>query len=150
MYRQTGPIVDGHSALPLGVAHIKRVGVDITVIATSSMVHVALEAAERLEATGISIEVIDPRTLTPLDVDTLVESVKKTAHCIVVDEGYTRFGATAEIASLVAHRAFDSLDAPVERIGAMDVPVPFSPSLEDRTIPDADVVVERAKALVGR
>ena len=150
MYRQTGPIADGHSALPLGVAHIKRVGRDITVIATSSMVHVALEAAERLEATGISAEVIDPRTLTPLDIDTLVGSVRKTSHCIVVDEGYNRFGATAEIASLVAYRAFDYLDAPVERIGAMDVPVPFSPSLEDRTIPGADIVVERAQALVGR
>jgi pyruvate dehydrogenase E1 component beta subunit len=150
MYRRTGEITDGHSALPLGVAHIKRTGVDITIIATSSMVHVALEAAEILEATGISVEVIDPRTLAPLDIDTLVESVRKTSHCIVVDEGYTRFGATAEIASLVAYRAFDYLDAPVERIGAMDVPVPFSPSLEDRTIPDADIVVERAKALIGR
>src|SRR5207248_690265 len=103
-----------------------------------------------LASEGISAEVIDPRTLTPLDEETLVRSVQKTSRCIVVDEGYSRFGATAELAALVAHKAFYYLDAPVERIGAMDVPVPFSPPLEDLTIPNADAVVRAALRLVGR
>ena len=118
--------------IPLGqAAHRARPGGDVTVVATSSMVGVALEAAERLSAEGIDVEVVDPRTLTPLDVETIVESVRKTSRCVVVDEGCTHFGATAEIASVVARDAFFSLEAPVQRIGAMDVPVPFSPVLED-------------------
>jgi pyruvate dehydrogenase E1 component beta subunit len=150
MYRLEGPIPEDDVALPFGVADIKRPGDDITVIATSSMVQVALEAAERLHEVGIDAEVIDPRTLTPLDTETLVRSAMKTSRCIVVDEGYERFGATAELASIVAREAFFYLDAPVERIGAADVPVPFSPPLEDRTIPTAELLVERTRALVGR
>jgi pyruvate dehydrogenase E1 component beta subunit len=150
MYRQTGPLMEGDFTIPLGVADIKRAGRDITIIATSSMVQIALEAADRLQDADISAEVIDPRTLTPLDVETLVRSAKKTSRCMVIDEGYGRFGATAELASIVAREAFYYLDAPVERVGAMDVPVPFSPSLEDQTIPSVDVVVGRARGLVGR
>jgi pyruvate dehydrogenase E1 component beta subunit len=150
MYRQTGTLMEGDFTIPLGVADIKRDGSDITIIATSSMVQVALEAADRLQDADISAEVIDPRTLTPLDVETLVQSAKKTSRCMVIDEGYGRFGATAELASIVAHEAFYYLDAPVERVGAMDVPIPFSPALEDQTIPSLEVVVERARALVGR
>jgi pyruvate dehydrogenase E1 component beta subunit len=150
MYRMEGPVPDEDLALPFGVADVKRPGDDITMIATSSMVQVALEAADRLREVGIEAEVIDPRTLTPLDTETLVRSAMKTSRCVVIDEGYEKFGVTAELASIVAHGAFYYLDAPVERIGAADVPVPFSPPLEDQTIPSAELVAERARALVGR
>ena len=148
MYRESGPVPTGDYSIPLGVAAVRREGEDITLIATSSMVNVALTAAEELAAQGISAEVIDPRTLAPLDEATLVESVRKTSRCIVIDEGYRRYGATAELAALVAEQAFYWLDAPVQRIGAMDVPVPFSPSLEDLTIPNVATVVARAQELV--
>ncbi len=148
MYRESGPVPAGDYCIPLGEAQVCRAGEDITLIATSSMVGVALEAAAALAGEGISAEVIDPRTLAPLDEETLVESVRKTSRCIVIDEGYRSFGATAELAALVAERAFYWLDAPVQRIGAMDVPVPFSPSLEDLTIPNVADVVTRARELV--
>ena len=109
------------------MADIKRQGSDITIVATSSMVLVALGAAEKLEQIGISAEVIDPRTTYPLDKQTLIDSAKKTSRAIVLDEGYERYGVTAEIASVITDGAFYYLDAPVKRMGAMDVPVPFSP-----------------------
>jgi pyruvate/2-oxoglutarate/acetoin dehydrogenase E1 component len=140
MYREKGPVPEGDGPIELGRAAIKRAGSDVTVVATSSMVGVALETAEMLSGKGIEVEVVDPRTLTPLDVETIVNSVRKTCRCVVLDEGYTRFGATAEIAAIVAREAFFFLDAPVERIGAMDVPIPFSPALEDLTIPDPDAL----------
>ena len=148
MYRESGPVPAGDYSIPLGVAQVCRAGEDITLIATSSMVAVALNAARQLAEQGISAEVIDPRTLSPLDESALVESVRKTSRCIVIDEGYRRFGATAELAALVAEQAFYDLDAPVLRIGALDVPVPFSPALEDLTIPDVATVVARARELV--
>ena len=150
MYGLKGPVPEGEYAIPFGVADIKRPGTDITIVATSSMVHVALEAAKALEGAGISAEVIDPRTLAPLDAETLIASAQKTGRAIVVDEGYQQFGATAEIAAVIADGAFDYLDAPVKRIGAMNVPVPFSPVLEDQTVPTADSVAAAAKALCGR
>jgi len=103
-----------------------------------------------LAAIGLSAEVVDPRTLVPLDHDTLINSAKKTSRVIVIDEGYERYGVTAELAAAIADGAFYYLDAPVRRLGAMDVPVPFSPGLEDLTIPNAAAVVEAAKALCGR
>lgn len=136
--------------IPLGVADIKRAGSDISLIATSSMVLVALEAAAALAELEISAEVVDPRTLAPLDTQTLIESAKKTSRAIVIDEGYERFGTTAELAALIADGAFYYLDAPVKRLGAMHVPIPFSPALEDRTIPTAATVVALAKSLCGR
>lgn len=150
MYRETGPVPDGDFTVPLGVAEVRREGDDVTLVATSSMVSVALEAATILEAEGIAAEVVDPRTLTPLDETALVDSVKKTSRCIVIDEGYERFGASAEIAAIVADRAFYSLRAPVKRIAALDVPVPFSPRLEAATIPSSERVVDCARALLGR
>src|SRR5947207_14684921 len=102
-----------------------------------------------LEEIGISAEVIDPRTTYPLDKQALIDSAKKTSRAIVVDEGYERYGTTAEIASVIAEGAFYHLDAPVKRIGAMDVPIPFSPALEDLTVPTAESVVRSAKALCG-
>ena len=150
MYQLKGPVPEGEYAIPFGLADIKRPGTDVTIVATSSMVHVALDAAKALEGAGISAEVVDPRTLAPLDAETLIASARKTGRAIVVDEGYQQFGATAEIAAVIADGAFDYLDAPVKRIGAMNVPVPFSPVLEDRTVPTAESVAAAAKALCGR
>ena len=114
------------------------------------MVQVALGRRAMLAEIGISAEVVDPRTTAPLDKQTLIESAKKTSRAIVVDEGYERYGVTAEIASVIADGAFYYLDAPVKRMGAMDVPVPFSPVLEDLTVPTAAGLVEVAKALCGK
>jgi pyruvate/2-oxoglutarate/acetoin dehydrogenase E1 component len=150
MYRLKGPVPAEEYTIPFGVAEIKCEGRDVTIVATSSMVAVALGAAKMLEEVGISAEVIDPRTTFPLDKHTLIESAKKTSRAIVVDEGYERYGVTAEIASVIGEGAFYFLDAPVKRIGAMDVPVPFSPVLEDLTVPSEKVVFETAKALCGR
>ncbi|TMD47991.1 MAG: alpha-ketoacid dehydrogenase subunit beta [Chloroflexi bacterium] len=150
MYQLKGPVPEGDYTIPFGVADIKRPGNDITIVATSSMVQIALAAADGLEKLDISAEVIDPRTMYPLDRDTLIDSAKKTSRVIVVDEGYERYGVTAEIAAVVADGAFYFLDAPVKRMGAMNVPVPFSPALEDLTVPTADSVMEVAKTLCGR
>jgi pyruvate/2-oxoglutarate/acetoin dehydrogenase E1 component len=142
MYNQQGAIPDGDYVVPLGVARIHREGTDATIICTSSMLYPTLEAAEQLAGMGIEVEVIDPRTLSPLDEDTLVNSAIKTGHVLVVDEGYQNFGVTAEIAARINDKAFHYLDAPVQRLGAADVPVPFAPSLEDLTIPSAERIVE--------
>jgi acetoin:2,6-dichlorophenolindophenol oxidoreductase subunit beta len=150
MYQLKGLVPEGEYTIPLGVASIKREGTDITIVATSSMVQVALAAAEILEKLAISAEVIDPRTTFPLDKQALIESAKKTSRAIVIDEGYERYGVTAEIASVIADGAFYYLDAPVKRMGAMDVPVPFSPVLEDQTVPTASSVAELARTLCGR
>ena len=147
MYRSKGPVPAEDYTVPFGVADVKRAGTDITIVATSSMVQVALAAAAMLEEIGISAEVIDPRTTFPLDKQALIDSAKKTSRVIVVDEGYERYGVTAEIAAVIADGAFYHLDAPVKRIGAMDVPIPFSPVLEDLTVPNEKAVVEAAKAL---
>jgi len=150
MYTLKGPVPEGDYTIPFGVADIKRVGTDITLVGTSSMVHIALEAAEKLAELGISAEVVDPRTTVPLDKKALIESAKKTSRAIVIDEGYEQYGATAEIASIIADGAFYYLDAPVKRMGAMNVPIPFSPVLEDLTVPTAEKVMAVAKALCNR
>jgi len=151
MYKTVkGPVPAEEYTVPLGVADVKREGTDITLVATSSMVYVALEAAKLLEDIGISAEVVDPRTLVPLDKQTLIESAKKTSRVIVIDEGYEQYGVTAELASVIADGAFYYLDAPVKRMGAMNVPIPFSPALEDLTIPNAQGVFEMAKRLCGK
>jgi pyruvate/2-oxoglutarate/acetoin dehydrogenase E1 component len=150
MYQLKGPVPEGDYTIPFGVADIKREGTDITIIATSSMVQVALAAAEQLAELGISAEIIDPRTTFPLDKQTMIESAKKTSRAIVMDEGYERYGVTAELAATIAEGAFYYLDAPVKRMGAMDVPIPFSPVLEDQTVPTPTGVVELAKTLCGR
>jgi pyruvate/2-oxoglutarate/acetoin dehydrogenase E1 component len=150
MFRVNGPVPAEDYTIPLGVADVKRPGSDITLVATSSMVQVALAAAERLAETGISAEVVDPRTTYPLDKATLIESAKKTSRAIVIDEGYNRYGVTAEIASVIAEGAFYYLDAPVLRMGAMDVPIPFSPVLEDLTVPTPESVFKAATVLCTR
>jgi len=149
MYKLKGPVPSEDYTLPLGVADVKRVGSDITLVATSSMVQVALGAAALLEKAGISAEVVDPRTAWPLDEKSLIESARKTSRVIVVDEGYGRYGVTAELASVVAEGAFYNLEAPVKRMGAMHVPIPFSPALEDLTVPTEQSVFEAAKSLCG-
>jgi pyruvate/2-oxoglutarate/acetoin dehydrogenase E1 component len=149
-YKLKGPVPTGEYTIPFGVADIKREGRDITIVGTSSMVQVALGAAAQLEEIGISAEVIDPRTTWPLDESTLIESAKKTSRAIVVDEGYGRYGVAAEIAAVIAEGAFYNLDGPVRRVGAMHVPIPFSPPLEDATVPSEKSVFELARELCGK
>ena len=149
-FRVKGEVPADEYTLPLGVADVKRAGEDVTLVGTSSMVRVCLEAAELLAADGISAEVVDPRTLSPLDEDTLVRSAEKTGRAVVVDEGHRRYGVTAELASVIGERAFYHLDAPVKRLGALDVPVPFSPPLEDETVPTPERVAAAARELCGR
>lgn len=149
MYQDKAAVPKEEYLIPFGVAKIKREGSDITLIATSSMVQVCEKAAEMLEADGISSDVIDPRTIVPLDMDTILASVRKTSRAIVVDEGHQSFGVTAEIAARINEQAFYHLDAPVQRMGAMDVPVPFSPALEDITVPTPEGVAKRARQAVN-
>jgi pyruvate dehydrogenase E1 component beta subunit len=150
MFKFKGPVPAEEYTIPFGVADVKREGSDITLVATSSMVHVALGAAKLLEEFDISAEVVDPRTLWPLDEKTLIDSAKKTSRVIVLDEGYERYGATAELASVIAAGAFYDLEAPVKRMGAMHVPIPFSPPLEDSTVPTEKSVFEAARAMLGQ
>jgi pyruvate dehydrogenase E1 component beta subunit len=150
MYKLKGPVPAEDYTIPFGVADVKRAGSDITIVATSSMVQVALGAADLLADAGISAEVIDPRTMWPLDEPTLIASATKTSRVIVVDEGYERYGVTAEIAAVIATGAFFHLEAPVKRMGAMHVPIPFSPPLEDATVPSEKSVFEAARELCGK
>jgi len=150
MYRQKGHVPAEDYTIPFGVAEVKRAGADISLVATSSMVQVALGAARLLEKIGISAEVIDPRTTWPLDEKTIVDSAKKTSKAIVIDEGYCRYGVTGEISSVISEGAFFDLEAPVKRMGAMHVPIPFSPPLEDVTVPTEQTVFDAARALCGK
>lgn len=146
-YKTTSDVPEELYSIPLGKADVKREGSDVTIVATAIMVHKALEAAAKLEQQGISAEVIDPRTIVPLDEATLIQSVKKTSRAIVIDEGHQSYGVTSEIASRLNEKAFYHLDTPVVRMGAMDVPIPFSPALEDITVPTPERVVEMARKL---
>jgi pyruvate dehydrogenase E1 component beta subunit len=150
MYKLKGPVPEEDYTIPLGVADVKREGSDITIIATSSMVQVALGGAALLEESGISAEVVDPRTMWPLDEKTLIASVKKTSRAIIMDEGYGRYGVGAELAAVVAEGAFYDLDGPVRRLCAMHVPIPFSPPLEDVTVPTEQNVFEMARSMCKR
>jgi len=132
--------------IPIGVADVKREGADVTVVATSLMVHKSLAAAERLAERGISVEVVDPRSLVPLDLDTLLASVRKTRKAVIASEDTLTGGITAELAALISNRAFDYLDAPVERVAAVDTPIPFAPACERDAIPQVDDIV----AAIGR
>ncbi|MGB8623625.1 MAG: alpha-ketoacid dehydrogenase subunit beta [Paracoccaceae bacterium] len=148
MYNDKAPVPEEEYLIPFGVANILREGSDITLVGTSSMVQVCQKAAEMLAAEGISAEVIDPRTIVPLDEETILKSVRKTSRAIVVDEGHQSYGITGEIASRISEKAFYHLDGPVIRMGAMDVPVPFSPALEDITVPTPEGVAENARRLM--
>lgn len=149
MYQDKAQVPEEEFLIPFGEANVLREGSDVTLIGTSSMRQVCEKAGEMLAADGISAEVIDPRTIVPLDEATILESVKRTSRAIVVDEGHQNFGTTAEIAARVSEKAFYHLDAPVIRMGAMDVPIPFSPALEDLTVPTPEAVAENARKIVA-
>ncbi|MAI18074.1 MAG: alpha-ketoacid dehydrogenase subunit beta [Rhodobacteraceae bacterium TMED111] len=149
MYQDKAEVPEEEYLIPFGEASVLQEGNQITLIGTSSMRQVCEEAASILGKENISVEVIDPRTLVPLDEKTILKSAKKTGRVIVVDEGHQNFGVTAEIASRISEKAFYYLDVPVIRMGAMDVPVPFSPVLEDITVPTAEKVASNARKLVS-
>ncbi len=136
--------------IPIGKARVIREGEDVTVVATGRLVHEALDAANQLEESGVSVEVVDPRTLQPLDEELIVESVKKTNRCVVAHEAVTRMGFGAEVAAVVQHQAFDWLDAPIERVGAKFTPIPFAPVMEEFVVPHAKDVVEAIQRTVAR
>jgi acetoin:2,6-dichlorophenolindophenol oxidoreductase subunit beta len=148
LYNLRDVVPEDDAIVPIGSAAIKRSGNDVTIIATSRMVHVALSAAELLAQEGISAEVADPRSLVPLDIETLVGSVKKTSRAVVVDGGYRQYGVTGEIAATIGEEAFDWLDAPILRIAAEDIPIPFSRSLEPLVVPDPQRLAAKVAALV--
>jgi acetoin:2,6-dichlorophenolindophenol oxidoreductase subunit beta len=141
LYPLKEDVPDELEPIPLGVARIHREGDDVTVVATGRLVHESLKAAEEAESEGISVEVLDPRTLQPLDEDAIVGSVKKTNCCVVAHEAVTRMGFGAEVAAVVQQQAFDWLDAPVERVGAKFAPLPFAPAMEQYVVPHAEDVL---------
>jgi pyruvate/2-oxoglutarate/acetoin dehydrogenase E1 component len=136
--------------IPLGKARVHREGSDVTVVATGRLVHEALRAAEEAESDGVSVEVVDPRTLLPLDEEAIVSSVQKTTRCVVAHEAVTRMGFGAEVAAVVQHGAFDYLDAQIERVGAKFAPLPFAPVLENYVVPHASDVLEAIRRTVAR
>jgi pyruvate dehydrogenase E1 component beta subunit len=150
LYNDKGEVPEGEYTVPIGKADVKREGEDVTIISYSRMVHTALEAADRLAEDGISAEVIDLRSLRPLDMDTVIESVKKTNHAMIVHEGWRKYGAGAEIAAQIQEIAFDYLDHPVERVTGAEVPLPYATSLETAAMPKLDFVVDGARAMVGK
>jgi len=149
LYTAEGEVPDGDYTIPFGQADVKRQGNDVTIVATGPMVGKALEAADTLSQDGIDVEVVDVRTLVPLDKATIFASVEKTNRVIVTDEEVRRGGSSAEIASLIAEECFDALDAPVKRVAAANVPMPFSPELEKLVVPKAENLVAAVRALLG-
>jgi len=145
LYNTKGPVPEGETLIPLGQAEVKRSGGDVTVVATSRQVLFALDAAEKLATEGIEAEVIDPRTLKPLDVETIVASVEKTHHLVVVNEGYRTGGYAAEVVTRIYEEAFDELDAPIVRVTSEDVPVPYNAGLELAAIPGETKIIQAVK-----
>ena len=148
LYPITGPVPEEEYTLPFGEADIKREGSDVTIIATLYMVHKVLNAAKKLEEEEISAEVVDPRTLVPLDKETIINSVKKTGRVVIVTEDCKTAGVSAEIAAIIAEETLDYLDAPIKRVANPDVPIPFSPPLESYVIPDEKRIIEAVKEVV--
>ena len=146
LYGTRGEVPEGEYTIPLGKGEVKRVGKDVTVIAHSKMVLLALQVAEAMASEGIDVEVVDPRTLRPLDSHLLVESVRKTHRCVIVEEGWSFCGVGAQIATTLYSEAFDSLDAPIERVTSADVPMPYSKSLEAAALPD----VKRVRSAIDK
>jgi pyruvate/2-oxoglutarate/acetoin dehydrogenase E1 component len=149
LYPVQGPVPEDEYLIPFGQADIKRTGSDVTVVATSRMVHRALEAAASLAAEGIDVEVIDPRTLNPLDEESILASVRKTQRLVIAYEAYERGGVGAEIAALVANKALDYLDAPIERVASLNTPMPFSPKLENYVVPTEGKIIAGIKRVLG-
>jgi len=150
LYNEKGEVPEGEHVVEIGKADIKRQGEDLTIIAYSRMVPLALEAADVLAEEGLSAEVVDLRSLRPLDVDTIVESVKKTNRALVVHEGWYKYGAGAEVVAQLQEHAFDYLDHPVERITGAEVPLPYATTLERAALPRMEDVVERARFMLGK
>jgi pyruvate dehydrogenase E1 component beta subunit len=150
LYPIKGEVPETLEPIPIGKARVHREGTDVTVVATGRLVHEALKAAEEAERDGISVEVVDPRTLSPLDAGTIVESVKKTTRCVTAHEAVVQGGFGAEVAAVVQHDAFDYLDAPVERVGARFAPLPFAPVMESYVVPHASDVLDAIRRTVAR
>jgi pyruvate dehydrogenase E1 component beta subunit len=150
LYPIKGEVPDELQPIPLGKARVHREGRDVTVVATGRLVHEALKAAEEADKEGISVEVVDPRTLLPLDEETILESVKKTTRCVTAHEAVTRGGFGSELAAVIQHGAFDWLDAPIERVGAKFAPLAFAPGMEQWVVPHADDVVAAIRRTVAR
>jgi pyruvate dehydrogenase E1 component beta subunit len=150
LYPIKGEVPDELEPIPLGKARIHREGDDVTVVATGRLVHESLRAAEEAEQEGISVEVVDPRTLLPLDEETIVASVRKTTRAVTAHEAVTRGGFGAELAAVIQHGAFDYLDAPIERVGAKFAPLPFAPVMEEHVVPHAADVLEAIRRTVAR
>ena len=148
LYGMKGEVPEGNEGIPLGVADIKREGQDVTVVAISRMVHQSLNAAKTLSKEGIEVEVVDPRTLTPLDEDTILSSVAKTHRLVIVDEDNPHCSAATDIAALVADKGFDLLDAPIKLVTAPHTPVPFSPTLEAAYVPSPERIAETIRSIV--
>ncbi len=149
LYKMKGLVPEGDHVTPFGQAAVKREGDDITLVGVGYQVHNCLAAADALEKEGVSAEVVDPRTLAPLDTSTLAESVRKTNRCVIVEEGHLRSGVGSEIAAAIQEEAFDYLDAPIGRVAALDAPIPFEPRLEDFVLPNSGNVVEAARKALG-
>ncbi len=143
-----GDVPEKDAPIPFGVAEVKRRGSDVTVIATSYMVHRCLQVAERIASERISVEVLDPRTLVPLDMATLMTSVEKTGRVVIVDETHQSCGVAAEIAARIVETGFDKLKAPLRRVATLDVPVPYSPPLEEYIGPREDRIIEAIRAVL--
>jgi pyruvate/2-oxoglutarate/acetoin dehydrogenase E1 component len=146
-YNLSGEVPDEDYTIPIGKADIKREGQDVTLLATGNMVHYSLKAADELQQEGISCEVIDPRTLRPIDYETIINSVVKTSRLAIVQEACRTAGPGCEFAATVQERAFDYLDAPIIQIAGMDVPIPFNPKLEKTVVPSVEQIVREVKAL---
>lgn len=149
LYNEKGPVPEEEYLVPIGKADIKREGGDVTLVATSRMVLRALKAAEALAEDGIEAEVLDPRSLVPLDEDAILQSVKKTGRLVIIHEAVKRGGYGAEIQAVVSEKAFDYLDAPIKRVAAANTPVPFAPALENFVIPDERDIIKGVKELFG-
>jgi acetoin:2,6-dichlorophenolindophenol oxidoreductase subunit beta len=150
LYPIKGEVPEELEPIPIGKARVHREGEDVTVVAIGRLVHDSLEAAKLAEAEGISVEVLDPRTLQPLDEPAIVASVQKTNRAVVAHEAVTRMGFGAEVAAVIQYQAFDWLDAPVERVGSRFTPLPFSPVMEEYVVPHANDVLEAIRRTVGR
>jgi len=149
MYALKGEVPTGEHVVPLGVADVKRPGRDVTLVTWSKMVHTTLKAAEALAADGIEAEVVDLRTIRPLDTATILASIQKTHRCLVVQEGWPFAGVAAEVIALVTREAFDDLDAPPDRVTNLDVPMPYARNLEELVLPSPDRVVTAVRRLLG-
>jgi pyruvate/2-oxoglutarate/acetoin dehydrogenase E1 component len=150
LYPIKGEVPEELEPIPLGKARVHREGTDVTVVATGRLVHEALKAADEAEKDGISVEVVDPRTLLPLDEETIVASVKKTTRCVTAHEAVTRGGFGSELTAVIQHGAFDWLDAPIERVGAKFAPLAFAPAMEQWVVPHADDVLAAIRRTVAR